>query len=192
MADVDASANGQMSQSPYGVNLSDGIGQGREPEISPTAPDDDLNKNADELDFLNDTDHSTMPNEELLVQTLQRTIAESDAGDHEFRGDLQSFLTVDFDKNEEEIQKQQAQTIETTLEQMSTLTSYARKFSAIGIRQSDVVAVETICPGLLTNGVSTLYTTESSDTNVEFAITQVGDKVKAFADNLLKDLKIVK
>ena len=189
MADINAAAGGTLNQDPFSVNLSDGVGQGQEPDISPTAPDDDLNKDADKLELLNDTDHSTMPNETNLIQSMQETLAANDSGDHEFRGDLQSFLTVDFLSNEEELQQQQALDIQAGLESMDFLARYKGKFNAIGIKQSDVVAIESVYPGLLTQGIGTTYTIESSDTNLEFALAKVSERVTLNGKELLAKLK---
>lgn len=163
MADVNARAGGTLNQDPFSVNMSDGVGQGQEPEISPTAPDDDLNKNADELEYLNDTDHSTMLNETNLIQSMQETLAANDSGDHEFRGDYNS--------DPQEIQR----TLESIDIETTYLTGMMRKINAIGISQSDVFSLELRHPGILVK-IGNGFSLESNAANKTFALEAIKDK----------------
>lgn len=169
MADINAAASGTQNQNPFGVNMSDGIGQGREPEISPTAPDDDLNKNADELEYLNDTDHSTMMNEINLIQSMQETLAENDSGDHEFRGEFHSVQAA----------------IESAMNEITFLNKYKRKISAVGINTNDILALESNYPKMLVQ-VGNGFTLESNDSNKEAALEAIGEKIA----NILKTAKV--
>lgn len=161
MADVNARAGGTLNQDPFSVNMSDGVGQGQEPEISPTAPDDDLNKNADELEYLNDTDHSTMLNETNLIQSMQETLAANDSGDHEFRGDYQSMQA----------------SVEAAVNELSFLNKYKRKILAVGISSNDVMALESRYPKVLVS-VGNGFTLESNDSNKEVALEAINELIQ--------------
>lgn len=160
MADINASAGGTLNQDPFSVNMADGVGQGREPEISPTAADDDLNKDADKLDFLNDTDHSMMPNDTNLIQSMQEMMTENDYGDHEFRGDFHSAQ----------------QSLESAYNEIAFLNKYKRKILAVGINTTDIMALESKYPGMLVkpgNG----FTLESNDSNKEASLEAINEAI---------------
>lgn len=174
---VDASARGTMNQDPFSVNLADGVGQGAEPEISPTAPDDALNQNSDDIKYLNDTDHSQGATEENLIETVLETIADTDCGDHEYRGDYHSAPAENV-VNDAEVEAawMQSQDVQQTVE---SLNLYLAKWDRIGICQRDVAAVESRVVGLLTEGVHVTYTITASDTNLALAQERVRNHVAA-------------
>lgn len=181
---VNAAARGTLNQDPFSVNLADGVGQGAEPEISPTAPDDALNQNSDDIKYLNDTDHSQGPTEENLIETVLETIASTDSGDHEFRGDFHSDPQANNVVNDAEIEQawMTSQDVQQTLESINIETTYLsnmiRKIGAFGITSTDVYALESRYPGILVN-VGNGFSLESNESNTTYALEAIKDKFVA-------------
>lgn len=175
---VNAAARGTLNQDPFSVNLADGVGQGAEPEISPTAPDDALNQNSDDIKYLNDTDHSQGPTEENLIETVLETIASTETGDHEYRGDFHSDPSANNVVNDAEVEQawMTSQDVQQTVESMQL---YLAKWDRVGICQRDVAAIESMVPGILTEGVTTTYSIPPSDVNLELAQNRVRDHLTA-------------
>ena len=164
MVDI-TQANPSNNKDPYSLDINDGVGQGREQEISPTAPDDELNKDADKIDYLSDTDHSMMLTEENIQQLFQEELIE-DNSDHEFRGDFQSAK----------------QDLEVAIEEIAFLSKYRRKILAVGISSKDIYAIESRYPGLLVQ-VGNGFTMESNSSNSHYAIEALSDTIGKIISN---------